>query len=272
MERGVQKQRAPGNHQKMITKFLALLAGAWPRIEALEGLDYSAQAGSREGREGSHFMIVVSDLVGTLSKGSPILGLVNWVRHNQSALQANMFMLKMLPRYILYKLGMMDLRDFGEWSLIASLPLIKDPTPEKVREMALWSVEKVLWPQRREDVVERLAQHKEQGDELYIASTAFEPTLEALGEKIGASAIGSQIEVADGQLQLVSGLITGKSKGEQVFERLGVERVGAAYGDTWADIPILERADHPVAVYPDARLRAAAVERGWEIMDGPNLQ
>jgi len=210
---------------------------------------------------------VISDLVGTLTTSSPTLGLVSWVRYNQSAFRANAFLAKALPRYFLVKLGLVDLRDFGEWSLIASLPLIKDPTPEKVRDMAVWSVEKVLWPHRREDVLERLARHKEQGAELYIASTAFEPTLEVLGERLGASAIGSQIEVADGRLQLVSDLITGRRKGEEVFKRLGVDRVAAAYGDTWADIPILERADQPVAVYPDARLRAAAVRHGWEILE-----
>ncbi len=40
----------------------------------------------------------------------------------------------------------------------------------------------------------------------------------------------------------------------------------AAYGDTWADIPLLEHADRPIAVYPDAPLKAAALERGWEIL------
>ncbi len=212
-------------------------------------------------------MIVVSDLVGTISKGSPVLGLIDWVRHNQSALQANLFMARALPRYSLYKLGLMDLRDFGEWSLVTSLPLITDPTPEKIRDIAVWSVDKVVWPKRRPDVIERLARHREQGDQIFIASTAYEPTLEALGERIGASAIGSQIKIVDGRLQIASELITGKRKGEQVFDRLGVDRVGAAYGDTWADIPILERADHPVAVYPDAKLRATAIERGWEILE-----
>jgi len=32
------------------------------------------------------------------------------------------------------------------------------------------------------------------------------------------------------------------------------------------DIPLLEHAEHPVAVYPDEKLRAVAQERGWEIM------
>jgi phosphoserine phosphatase len=32
------------------------------------------------------------------------------------------------------------------------------------------------------------------------------------------------------------------------------------------DIPLLEHADHPVAVYPDKKLKAIALERGWEIL------
>jgi len=44
-----------------------------------------------------------------------------------------------------------------------------------------------------------------------------------------------------------------------------VERIDVAYGDTSADIPMLEMADHPVAVYPDEALKAVAQERSWEI-------
>ena len=215
-------------------------------------------------------MIVVSDLVGTLTTGSPTLGLVSWVRHNQSALRANAFLAKILPRYFLARLGLVDMRDFGEWTLIAALSLVQNPTEEIVREMAKWSVDQELWPKRRTEVLDRLQRHKEQGDDLYVASSAFEPAVEVLGERLGAGAIGSPIEIVDGRLKFVSNLIEGRHKGEEVFKRLQVDRVGAAYGDTWADIPILERADHPVAVYPDARLRAAAVEHGWEILEQPN--
>ena len=66
-------------------------------------------------------------------------------------------------------------------------------------------------------------------------------------------------------------------------------RLGIAIGETWSffhevhahlseihqtslfkprvmDVPLLEHAEHPVAVYPDSRLRSVAIERGWEIM------
>jgi HAD superfamily hydrolase (TIGR01490 family) len=38
------------------------------------------------------------------------------------------------------------------------------------------------------------------------------------------------------------------------------------YSDSANDLPLLERVSHPVAVDPDARLEAHAVERGWPIL------
>ena len=61
-------------------------------------------------------------------------------------------------------------------------------------------------------------------------------------------------------------LAANEKKIEQVLSRLGVDRVDVAYGDTWMDIPLLEHADHPVAVYPDEKLKALAKERGWEVI------
>ena len=51
-------------------------------------------------------------------------------------------------------------------------------------------------------------------------------------------------------------LVAQERKIEQVLTRLGVERVDFAYGDTIQDVPLLEHADHPVAVYPDEALKA----------------
>lgn len=39
------------------------------------------------------------------------------------------------------------------------------------------------------------------------------------------------------------------------------------FGDSRSDLPLLERVAHPVAVGPDAVLRARAEERGWEIIE-----
>ena len=71
---------------------------------------------------------------------------------------------------------------------------------------------------------------------------------------------------------MVSGLMANEKKIEQVLNRLGVDRVDVAYGDTILDIPLLEHADHPVAVYPEAKLKAYALNKGWEnIGDTPKI-
>ena len=39
------------------------------------------------------------------------------------------------------------------------------------------------------------------------------------------------------------------------------------YSDSTNDLPLLERANRPVATNPDPRLRAVALARGWRILD-----
>ncbi|MBM3387554.1 MAG: HAD-IB family hydrolase, partial [Betaproteobacteria bacterium] len=39
------------------------------------------------------------------------------------------------------------------------------------------------------------------------------------------------------------------------------------YSDSVNDLPLLEKAQHPVATNPDPRLRQLATQRGWTILD-----
>jgi phosphoserine phosphatase len=211
-------------------------------------------------------MIVISDMMGTLTTGSPVLGLVSWVREHQSRLRANLYMAGMLPSYFLAKAGLLDWQKWGQELMVNSLSLVRDATPETLTQIAEWAVERDLWPERREDVIARLVDHREKGAQVYIASSVFEPTVAAFAKRIGAQAIGTPLEVVDGRIRMASDLVASRRKIEQVLSQLGVQRVDVAYGDTAQDIPLLEHADHPVAVYPDETLKAAALERGWEIL------
>ena len=211
-------------------------------------------------------MIVVSDLMGTLTTGSPILGLLSWVRGHQSKMQANLYMASMLPSYVLAKLGLIDWQKWGQGLMVNSLSLVRDVTPEKFDQIAEWVVEKDLWVKRHEDVIVRLIEHKEKGAQVYIASSVHQPGVDAFARRIGVQAIGTPVEFVDGRVQIATELVASKKKIEQVLNRLGVERVDFAYGDSVLDIPLLEHADHPVAVYPEDRLRAIAQQRGWEII------
>jgi phosphoserine phosphatase len=211
-------------------------------------------------------MIVISDMMGTLTTGSPVLGLVDWVRHNQSKIRAGLYMASITPSYLLAKRGWIDWQKWGQDLMVESLALVKDATPEKFAQVAEWTVESNLWPKRREDVIARLRQHIGSGAQVFVASSVFEPGVEAFAKRFGAQAIGTPVEYVNGRVRMATGLVASERKIEQVLSRLKVDRVDFAYGDTLMDVPLLEHGDHPVAVYPDAKLRILAQERGWEIL------
>lgn len=211
-------------------------------------------------------MIVVSDLMGTLTTGSPVLGLVDWVRHNQSKWQARWYMASMIPGYLLAKRGLINWQRWGQKLMITSLSMIKDATPQKFNEVSEWMVEVDLWKKRREDVIRELGKHAQNGAQVYIASSVHEPGVLAFANRVGAQAIGTPVEFVNGRVRFAGELVADEKKIEQVLSRLGVDRVDFAYGDTVLDIPLLEHAEHPVAVYPDEKLRAVANARKWEIM------
>ncbi len=211
-------------------------------------------------------MIVVSDMMGTLTTGSPFLGVVDWVKHNQSKLRANLYMAAVMPSYLLAKNGLIDWQAWGQKLMVNSLGYIRDADEEKLHHVSEWVVEHNLWAKRREDVIARLVEHRETGAEVYIASSVFEPFIEPFARRIHVKFIGTPVKITNGRVQPAGELVADQKKIEQVLSRLGVDRVDVAYGDTWMDIPLLEHAEHPVAVYPDEKLKAIAQERGWEIL------
>lgn len=211
-------------------------------------------------------MIVVSDMMGTLTTGSPFLGLLDWVKHNQSKLQANLTMVSVLPSYFLAKNGIIDWQEWGQKLMVNSLDYVKNIDEEKLKQVSEWVVEHNLWKKRREDVIERLVKHREGGAKVYIASSVVEPFIEPFAKRIGAQVSGTPVEIKDGRLRMVGELVSNEKKIEQVLSRLGVDKIDFAYGDTSLDIPLLEHAEHPVAVYPDAKLKKVALEKNWEII------
>jgi phosphoserine phosphatase len=211
-------------------------------------------------------MIVVSDMMGTLTTGSPFIGLMDWVKHNQSKLQANLTMASVMPAYLLAKNGLIDWQLWGQKLMIDSLGYVKNVDEAKLKQVSEWVVEHDLWKKRREDVIERLVKHREGGAQVYIASSVVEPFIEPFARRIGAEVSGTPVQIRNGRLEMVGELAASEKKIELILNRLGVKRVDFAYGDTMMDVPMLDHADHPVAVYPDAKLKQHALEKGWEII------
>lgn len=211
-------------------------------------------------------MIVISDMMGTLTTGSPVIGLVDWVKHNQSKMQAQLYTASIMPSYLMAKRGWIDWQKWGQGLMVNSLKMVKDATPEKMKIVGEWAVEHDLWKKRRADVIARLASQKSKGAQVYIASSVVEPIIQPFANRLGAQTIGTPVEYTNGAVRVAGDLVAQERKITQVLSRLGVERVDFAYGDTEQDIPLLEHADYPVAVYPDEKLRMTALARGWEIL------
>ena len=168
-------------------------------------------------------MIVVSDMMGTLTTGSPVLGLVDWVRHNQSKMQARLYMASIMPSYFMAKRGWIDWQSWAQGLMINSLKMVKEATPEKMKLVAEWAVEHDLWKKRRDDVIARLKGHASQGAQVYIASSVIEPMIEPFARRIGARTIGTPVEFIGGRVRVAGDLVAQERKIGKVLSQLGVE-------------------------------------------------
>lgn len=210
-------------------------------------------------------MLVVTDFNGTLSHGSPIIGLVSWVGENQSKLRKNLYMAKIMPSWFLAKRGLIDWNKWVMDTFISCMPVLKDATPEIFEEVIAYTMQTQLWAKRRLDMIERISKHVQQGDEVVIATGMWQPTVAHFATHIGAKGLGTDIKFENGRMTLAEPIAHGQDKADKIRNNLGVDYIDVAYGDTAADIPMLEMARQPVAVYPDKKLKTVALERGWEI-------
>jgi phosphoserine phosphatase len=179
-------------------------------------------------------------------------------------------MAKRLPLVLMARAGLIDRQRFRDRWMVDFARFLRGFDREQLDQIGDWVVEHEFWPKRRDEVVTELRQRVAAGDRLLLASGTFEPVLAALARRLGAEGVGTPIEVREGRATgRVSGAVnTGAVKARRVAEALGGVVPAAAYGDTAADVPLLERTGEPVAVHPDAALARIARERGWRILSG----
>jgi len=119
--------------------------------------------------------------------------------------------------------------------------------------------------------------HKRAGDLVAIVTATNEFVVLPIARELGVAELIAVKLVRDAQ-GWITGDIDGvpslrEGKVHRVEEWLGWRGLSWAdteitfYSDSTNDLPLLERADHPVATNPDERLRAIAVQRGWRILD-----
>jgi phosphoserine phosphatase len=213
---------------------------------------------------------------GTLSTVETWRGVHAWIRANHPSPAARRFVLTQMPFIFLARAGLYDKEAFRARWMLNHARLLRGVPEGKLAAMGEWVVEHHLWPARRVAAIQALdaaiadARAADPQTVVVLASGAYVPVAEAFAARIGAGiVIGTPLEMGAGAAtgRLAGPVQTGPLKARAVRERIGEASVLVAFGDTAADIPMLELARRPVAVAPDGGLRRAALERGWELLE-----
>ncbi len=126
-----------------------------------------------------------------------------------------------------------------------------------------------IYPQ----MLEAVRWHQDNGRSTYIATAAWKEVVDLLAATLRMDGCVSTVaEVVDGHY--TGGLIgpfaygEGKAQGiRELADREGIDlEASYAYSDSVSDLPMMRVVGHPVAVNPDAGLKAIAREEGWELM------
>ena len=175
--------------------------------------------------------------------------------------------------YAHYQAGTLDIHDYVRFSTEA--------TRLKGAQEAAYAhaqfMRTVVQPAIQPQALDLIRAHAQAGEQIIIVTATNEFITRPIATALGVSElIAVELE------RDATGWITGEIKGTPSFREGKVARVNqwlaehqlswdtvetTFYSDSINDLALLEKATHPVATNPDARLRALATDRGWRILD-----
>ncbi|MCO8041409.1 HAD-IB family hydrolase [Acinetobacter bohemicus] len=133
-------------------------------------------------------------------------------------------------------------------------------------------MQKVIRPQMRPEGFKAIQRHKEAGHEIVGITATSDFITAPIFQEFGIS------EIIATNAERVEGKYTGKVINIACYQQGKLARLDQwlagrqvqeswAYSDSINDRFLLEYADHAIAVNPDDRLKALAIEQGWDIQD-----
>ena len=199
-----------------------------------------------------------------------MLAVYRWLTVNQPDSTPALFRYKLIFSYLQVKVGLKKIDTWGKEAMSAVLGLVKRPDPYILKAVMHSVVEEELWPKRRELPISLLREWHAQGAEIYIISAAYQPAVENFARKIALEriyGIGTPVEITPLELKLAGPFNSREIKMSNLLAAIGSQELTIALGDTFADIPLLEKAQRAIAVHPDRRLENRAREQGWQIIE-----
>ena len=220
--------------------------------------------------------LVVSDMDGTLATVDTWRGVHAWIRACYPSRDADRFVRVRMPAIVKARVFGFDKEGFRARWQEDQARLLEGMDAARLDELAASVVEEHLWPSRRHGAVDAVqaaiasARDADPGARLVLATGGWQPIADAFARRLGADlALGTPLEVRDGVVtgRTVVPTQSGAQKAAAVRALAAGAPVVAAFGDTAADVALLELAERPVAVAPDKELRREADRRGWEILE-----
>jgi HAD superfamily hydrolase (TIGR01490 family) len=175
--------------------------------------------------------------------------------------------------YAHYQAGTLDIHDYVRFATRAAL----ERGAAEVANTHARFMQEVIRPRITPEALALVRSHQAAGDTVMIVTATNELVTRPIAQAFGVSELIA-VELA----RDATGWITGEISGVPSFREGKVTRVThwlsqhgldwdsvemTFYSDSMNDLPLLEKAHHPVATNPDARLRQLATERGWRILE-----
>ena len=174
--------------------------------------------------------------------------------------------------YADYLAGALDIHDYVRFATES----VRSRGPAAAAKAHAQFMKEIILPQIKPQALDLVKTHQAAGDHVMIVTATNEFVTRPI-----AQAFGVQELIAVELARDSEGWITGEISGVPSFKGGKVLRVEqwlskkqknwqnvqiTFYSASINDLPLLEQAQTPVAVNPDARLRQLATDRGWRIL------
>ena len=117
----------------------------------------------------------------------------------------------------------------------------------------------------KEEIVALVHASKKRGERVILQSSSPDFLVKPIAEALGIEHVFSSVYTVDCEGRFFSiEVLDGKGKERRVGESVLCHTT--AYSDSILDVPLLEKAQVPVAVNPDNRLFALAMEKEWVVL------
>ncbi|PJF39859.1 MAG: HAD-IB family hydrolase [Chloroflexi bacterium] len=220
-----------------------------------------------------HKRLALFDIDGTLVKGNTSRMMLDFPQISRWRI-AEVYV-RVLPFWFIHKTNRMSQEAFRDVFIRSIAHLVRGWERSETEQLFTWIAARMsttFYPA----VVERLNNHKTNGDHIILVSTMFDGTVAAFAKHLDADVgLGTplvyQNNICTGQIAGIS--CAGSNKIKYVQQYLASQGYSAdlaegyAYADSISDLPMLSAVGHPVATYPDEKLYAIAQQQGWEIIN-----